>query len=385
VNDRWDILTGEYPPEPGGVADYTQLVAEGLADRGCEVHVWTSAPPGTQGSRGQPDGRITITRLTDPWSYPGLVDLGMRLGRRRRLLVQYTPNAWGQRGLNVGFCRWLAARGRAGDQIRVMFHELTYYIQPGDRPTRWILPAVHRLMVRTILLACTQIDYATEEWGRQLRTIASARQRPMTWLPVPSNIPVVDDPIGVAALRRRLAPRGQTIVGNFGTYGDDLRGRLLPVFPRVVFAKPDRISLLIGRNGERFAAEVLARHPEGAGRLVVAGDLGGEDVSRYLQACDILVQPYPDGVCGRRGTAMACLAHGLAFATNIGPFTEPVLAESGCAAFAPADDAEALVLAAETLLADPGACTRLGQSARALYDRYFALECTLDALTVPVP
>ena len=383
MNGRWDILTGEYPPEPGGVADYSRLVTEGLADRGCEVHVWTSTPPGTQGSRGQPDGEITIYRLPDPWSYAGLVDLGKRLGRRRRLLVQYTPNAWGQRGLNLGFCRWLAARGRAGDHIRVMFHELTYYIQPGDRPPRWILPVVHRLMLRTILPACAQIDYATEEWGRQLRTIAAARHRPMTWLPVPSNIPVVDDPIGVAALRRRLAPEGQTIVGSFGTYGDDLRGRLLPVFPRVAFAKPDRIGLLIGRNGERFAAEVLARHPEGAGRLVVVGDLGEEDVSRYLQACDILIQPYPDGVCGRRGTAMACLAHGVAFTTNLGPFTEPVLAESGCAAFAPADDSEALILAAETLLADPEARTRLGRSARALYDRYFALECTLDALAVP--
>jgi len=37
---RWAILTGEYPPQPGGVSDYTRLVAEGLAVGGDEVHVW---------------------------------------------------------------------------------------------------------------------------------------------------------------------------------------------------------------------------------------------------------------------------------------------------------------------------------------------------------
>ncbi len=27
----WHIVTGEYPPQPGGVSDYTEAVARGLA------------------------------------------------------------------------------------------------------------------------------------------------------------------------------------------------------------------------------------------------------------------------------------------------------------------------------------------------------------------
>ena len=34
------IITPEYPPQPGGVSDYTAQVAEGLAQEGEEVHVW---------------------------------------------------------------------------------------------------------------------------------------------------------------------------------------------------------------------------------------------------------------------------------------------------------------------------------------------------------
>jgi len=36
----WHLVTCEYPPQAGGVSDYTQLVAKGLALAGDEVHVW---------------------------------------------------------------------------------------------------------------------------------------------------------------------------------------------------------------------------------------------------------------------------------------------------------------------------------------------------------
>ena len=44
---RWVILTGEYPPQSGGVSDYTRLVVEGLAAVGDEVAVY--APPQSHG------------------------------------------------------------------------------------------------------------------------------------------------------------------------------------------------------------------------------------------------------------------------------------------------------------------------------------------------
>src|SRR5205085_12603024 len=40
---EWHLITGEYPPQPGGVSDYTRWVASGLASAGDNVHVW--CPP----------------------------------------------------------------------------------------------------------------------------------------------------------------------------------------------------------------------------------------------------------------------------------------------------------------------------------------------------
>src|ERR1700722_10738138 len=37
---NWHLVTGEYAPASGGVADYTRGVARALAAAGDDVHVW---------------------------------------------------------------------------------------------------------------------------------------------------------------------------------------------------------------------------------------------------------------------------------------------------------------------------------------------------------
>ena len=46
------ILTPEYPPATGGVADYTRLIARKLAQAGDAVHVW--CPPNAERERSKP-------------------------------------------------------------------------------------------------------------------------------------------------------------------------------------------------------------------------------------------------------------------------------------------------------------------------------------------
>lgn len=373
------LLTGEYPPQPGGVADYTAVVAAGLAAAGVEVHIW--APPAA-GRGPEPDG-VTVHRAAGRWLSADLDRLGAALDTfptPRWLLVQYSPNALGRRGLNLGFCRWLSRRRARGDEIWTMVHELAYPFYLWDKPVRWVFTVVHRLMLRTLVVASAQLYYAMARGEHYLRFYGAGLRRPMTWLPVPSNVPAVDDPDRVAELRRRLAPRGERIIGSFGTFGESTERGLRVALPRLLAEHPDRVGLLIGRRGDRFAAALAAEHPELAGRLVATGGLAPEVTSLHLQACDVLVQPYFDGVSTRRGSVMAGLEHGRPIATNAGHNTEPLWGETGCVALAPAVDYEALAWAAEALLADPAARARLGAVAREVYERRFAVERTVAVL-----
>src|ERR1700758_2263118 len=99
----WHIVTGEYPPDPGGVSDYTRLVALGLAARGDGVHVW--APAGADDGA-QAEGGVEVHRLPGGFG-PRTLDAlsrGLAGAGAGQILVQYVPQGFGMRGMNLPFC-----------------------------------------------------------------------------------------------------------------------------------------------------------------------------------------------------------------------------------------------------------------------------------------
>ena len=107
----WHIITGEYPPVIGGVSGYCQLVAEGLAATGDDVHVWCPPLPEVAAPNG-----VTVHPTLGRISRRDLRAVDLLLDRfppPRRLLVQWVPHGFGYRSLNVGFCLCRAAGAAA--------------------------------------------------------------------------------------------------------------------------------------------------------------------------------------------------------------------------------------------------------------------------------
>ena len=134
----WHIITGEYPPVIGGVSDYSQVVAEGLAATGDDVHVWCPPLPGSAAPNG-----VTVHPMLGHISRRDLRAVDLLLDRfppPRRLLLQWVPQGFGYRSLNVGFCLWLRRRARRGDHVEIMVHEP--YLAFGEGALRWTAAAV---------------------------------------------------------------------------------------------------------------------------------------------------------------------------------------------------------------------------------------------------
>src|SRR4051812_4206756 len=115
------ILTPEYPPITGGVADYTRLIAHKLAEAGEVVHVWCPA-----NGRPEPSRLVDVHADCGTFGRADLARLGALLDRfesPRRLLVQWVPHGYGFRAMNIGFCKWLWNRSRRGDRVELMVHE----------------------------------------------------------------------------------------------------------------------------------------------------------------------------------------------------------------------------------------------------------------------
>ncbi|HEU4557587.1 MAG TPA: glycosyltransferase, partial [Longimicrobium sp.] len=217
-----------------------------------------------------------------------------------------------------------------------------------------------------------------------LRPLAPRALGPMPWLPIPSTVPHIDDPEGVAVLRAKLGANrpGVHVVGHFGTYGGMIAPLLEPALLAVLAPPSTSVALLLGRGGPEFAKRLLRAHPALNGRVVAPGRLPREALSVHLQACDVVLQPYPDGVSARRTTAMAALANGVPLVSNTGRWTEPQWEAAGVP-LAPVADAATLAALVLDLLDDAPRRRQLAAAETDFYRREFSMRRTLNVLLAP--
>ena len=372
----WHLVTGEYPPACGGVGDYTADLAQALALAGDTVHVWV--PGAFTRKDAEPHTSITVHELPDRFGRASRRVLANAWRESRGIvLLQYVPNALGARGANLPFCWWLRRVHRAGADVRVMFHEPYFYFSL-ERPWRNALALAQRMMAAILLQSATRIYLSTETWTRYLAAVGVLP--PAEALAVPSSLPSTASPAAIDRWRREIAPEGAQIVGHFGTYGDHVAAELHAALPVLAERLPAIRFALAGAGSVEFLADIRQRHPRLAARAWASGRLEPDAVAAVLRACDLLLQPYPDGITTRRTSVMAGLKNGVATVSTSGCLTESVWNTTRAAALAPAGDAGGLADIVEGLLSDPTARAALGSRGAQAYCQHFSVEHTVAAL-----
>jgi glycosyltransferase involved in cell wall biosynthesis len=367
---------------PGGVADHTRNLAEALVAAGDEVHVFVPTRCAIDPKRPhQPFVRALPDRY-GPAALARLSQLIDELPRGARLLVQYTPQAFGWWGINVPFCLWLRSAARARP-VDLLFHEVYSPIDPAQPLRLNLLGVVTRWMSRQVARSGQRLFVSTSAWERILRPMIRD-DVPICLAPVPSNLPLSVSPDCAAVARRKMTGGrdAMLVVGHFGTYGAWFRQTLARVLPALLI-RPNLCAALIGRGSDAFTGELARENPKFADRIVGTGGLSPAAAAAHLAACDLLVQPYIDGITTRRSSAMAGLALGVPTASTDGALTEPLWRQSGAVALAPAGDANALVQRAGELLDDPEQRRSLSRCASCLYRDRFDIGHTVRALREP--
>jgi glycosyltransferase involved in cell wall biosynthesis len=370
------LITCEYPPEVGGVAEHTRSVASGLAAADVSVHVW--CPPGGGAASGEAGVEVHV--LPDRFGPRSLRALQHGLAEgpsSRRIFVQWVPHGYGRRSLNFAFCAWVLKRARAyGDRVEVMVHEAYLAFDPS-RVRQSGAALAHRIMLATLFAAASRVWLATPSFEPYVRPYGLGRPLGYRWLPLPSPLaPTADHELVVRVGRQWRSP----VVGHFGTFNPLVTAMLAPAIVQVLEARPDATWLLIGRDGERFAADLARRAPHVADRVVPTGTIDADAVSAHVLAADVFVQPYPDGVTARRTSTTALLGHGRAIVTTDGHLTEPFWRADAGVHLVSATDAAALVAATADLLRDAAARARLAEGARNMSVRRFSRAEVIAAL-----
>lgn len=373
---NWILITGSYPPDQGGVADYTWVLAREFAQRGDRVWVFTGP-----GEAGPSAPGVTVHRLKEHFTPFALRELERRIAEvpsPRRILVQYVPQPFGPRagsrfrGLPMWVPMWLSRR--RGDPVWYVMHEAVTLAAPGAAWRTKVLDLASRRMLRWAGQSAERMFYVMPAWRQVIEKHVGPRPK-LEYLPVPSNVDTDIDPNEARFLRSRLFPTPERpLIGHFGTFSDETTVLLQPVLEQALHERADMQVALIGQGSCEFAARL---RPFGH-RIVATGALDSRGVARHLAACDLLVQPFPDGASTRRGSIMAGLALGLPVLSNEGERSEPLWRETGALALEPSVDR--LPRRMLDLLSDPDQLESIGAAGRILYEERFSLNRTVDRL-----
>ncbi|NJP06232.1 MAG: glycosyltransferase family 4 protein [Chloroflexaceae bacterium] len=320
-------LTAEYPPQPGGVGDYTRCLARALVQQGACVTVLTGQNEQTNDAAsvipasGQPDLVAGIRR----WNWYCWRDTIAALDRLRPdiLHIQYQTGAYDMHPA-INLLPWRLHQLPGRPRLLVTFHDVREpYLFPKAGPLRrWV-------NVRLARDADQVIVTNQEDAARLLQN-----QVQSSTLPIGSNISV-NPPPGYQrdAWRKHLgvAP-DDFLIAYFGLLspnkGFDL---LLQAFHQLIQSLPDHVSrrlrlFLVGGSATNPTDRAFAAAIENqlqslnlSAYLLRTGYLDERAVSAHLLAADCAVLPFREGASLRSGSLLAVMAHGLATITTLNP------------------------------------------------------------------
>jgi polysaccharide biosynthesis protein PslF len=306
------LLTGEFPPRVGGIADYTARLAESLQSVGLNVVVLVGNdhPITTSGVK----STVPVERLSsgvDRWILLNAVT--QRIGSGPCIVhIQYQTAAFGMHPAINFLPKWLRWR-RPGARVVVTCHDvrLPYLFPRAGRVrevvTHWMIDQSH---------AAIFADDGDRHW-------AGARPE-HALVPIGSGVPVVpfqekghhdnDEPFRLGYFGFMNASKGVST--------------LLEAASELVRQKRQLRLVLIGdalgdadpTNSQTRASVEQEIDHLGLSRCIErTGTLSLHDVSVELQRCDALVFPFDDGASFRRSSLTAALVHARPIITTLQP------------------------------------------------------------------
>lgn len=350
---RIGIVTGEYPPHQGGVGDFSHALALALIDLGHAVHVITHP-------QARSDSAIKVHPLIGSWNFWSLYQV--------RQIAQSIP-------LDIVNIQYQAAAYHLGLPIHflpsviglpsvVTFHDLRVpYLFPKAAGLR--RRAVNYLAESaTGVIVTNANDHFQLERAQLLRKVAD--------IPIGSNIRPFATHSGVRNLeygQRWRLTESDTVIGYFGFLNISKGGKTL--LQALAQLSGYKLLLIGGRTGSSdvtnaaYADEIdsLAADLGVTSQIIRTGYLAPDDTTRAFLACDLMAMPYSDGVSVRRGSFMACLAHGLPTVTTAPEYVFPGLKDRHNVYLVSPDDPTALAQAINALATNAPLKARLALGA----------------------
>jgi glycosyltransferase involved in cell wall biosynthesis len=198
---------------------------------------------------------------------------------------------------------------------------------------------------------------------------------PVISLPVPSNLGGLAGELQARNLRKAIAKDYAVVIGTYGSFREAGQKQFLDeLIRRFLSLRSEAMWLCMGRHSEEYVQSFRRRNPELAMRVQWSGELNELGISAHIQACDLLIQPYPNGVTTSRTSVMAGLYNCKPVVTTDGRKTEQIWRDQQGVALAPWPSADKALEIMVQLLDQPLERKALAERGHKLYQDRFSME-----------
>lgn len=356
---RIGLISGEFPPMPGGVGDFTRILGERLVDQGHDVRVLSRA--GTKSDRLE----LSVARNWGPACIPAIRDWARRRGVTI-VNLQFQTAAYDMSPLVHFLPTFLDA------PVVTTFHDLRHpYLFPKAGPLRdWIVMRLARSSAGVIVT--NQED--------DLRLQALSRRR---LIPLGSSVPSAPGKESeAAAWRRRAGAEADTFVlGHFG-FVKAVKGLdyLIEALAKLRARGCDWRLILFGGGQNAVDSDEDAAYCQrlklrirqhGLTDLVTwTGFLTDQEASACFQAVDLMALPFTDGASFRRSSLIAAIHNGCAILSTEPAVNVEVFQHASNLWLVQANSADAIENAIAGLMREGDGLKRLRQGAAQLSARF---------------
>ncbi len=299
------MISGEFPPMPGGVGDFTRILSEDLRDCGHDISMLSRA--------GTASASLPLS-IVDGWSLRGMRQIRAWLRRVNPDIInlQFQTAAFDM----SPWIHFLPGFSRA--PVVTTFHDLRFpYLFPKAGPLRdWIVMRLARSSAGVIT--------TNHEDDSRLRALPKRRL-----IPIGSSINRQSfDPEGRSTRRKQLGANDDTfLLGHFG-FVKAIKGvhHLIEALAqlrkdgqevRLVFIG-GRSNTIDSSEDQRYLRDLAERirrlDLEKAVRWT--GFLTEAEVAEHFNAIDLMVLPFTDGASYRRSSLIAAIHQGCAILTT---------------------------------------------------------------------
>ena len=388
---RLVVICSHYPPCPSPEGAHAQALCEQLAARGLVVDFVTSkvAP-----DHPEPNG-FMLHPLVTSWGWSGLPSL-LRSIRRLRpdavllIYIDWIYDCHPMITFAPTVLRWLLP----GVPFITQFENVSG-LTGGHAPPRLVNRLARRFIsliagyrdlhqvYGTLLRDSNRVITLSEHHAEVFRNVHASVGTRITVIPAPPILPVAREIQPGSARQRGRSVLGLTatapVLAYFGNvYWMKGIDTLLTAFATL---PPDTHLLIIGGSSDKVYLDVLhslSRHSGGSERVIWLGYCEDAIASLYLQAADVCVLPFNDGVRLNNSSFSVAASHGLPIVTTRGESLESPFLDGENVRLCPPKDPAALAMAITKLIHSPETRRHLATGALQLAGEHFSWDQVID-------